>query len=121
MSKNLGFAHAAMQRALKGSVVKLFKHPCGSAVMADLYEELPSAERNAMIAEFYSQQAALLGPKASTATLHSLVDAWPLMDGTVRRATLQRLFLSLQPILEKAYVDPPAIHRCLQSPSARCR
>lgn len=91
--------------------MKLFKHPCGSAVIADLYEELPAADRNAIVAEFYSRETALLGAKASTATLRSLVDAWPAMDATERRMTMQRLILALNPIIEKAYVDPPAIHR----------
>ena len=92
--------------------MKLFKHPCGSAVVADLYEELPAADRNAIVAEFYSRETALLGAKTSTATLKSLVDAWPTMDSTEKRSTMQRLILALNPIIEKAYVDPPAIHRC---------
>lgn len=98
-------------RGCKGNVVKLFRHPCGSPVLTDLYDELQTADRNALIAEFYSREIALLGPKASTATLSSLVDAWPEMDGPRRRSTMQRLIQSLHPILEKAYVDPPPIHR----------
>lgn len=97
--------------------MKLFKHPCGSAVVADLYEELSAADRNAIVAEFYSRETALLGAKSSTATLKSLVDAWPTMDGTERRSTMQRLIMALQPIIEKAYVDPPAIHRYALLPS----
>lgn len=91
--------------------MKLFKHPCGSPVIADLYDELPAAERNGLIAEFYSRETALLGAKTSTATLKSLVEAWPSMDGTDRRSTMQRLILALQPIIEKGYVDPAPIHR----------
>ena len=81
-------------------------------MVADLYEELPAADRNAIVAEFYSRETALLGAKTSTATLKSLVDAWPAMDATEKRSTMQRLILALNPIIEKAYVDPPAIHRC---------
>lgn len=102
---------AVIMRGCKGNVVKLFRHPCGSPVLTDLYDELQTADRNALIAEFYSREIALLGPKASTATLSSLVDAWPEMDGPRRRSTMQRLIQSLHPILEKAYVDPPPIHR----------
>lgn len=100
-----------MVRACKGSVVKLFRHPCGSPVLTDLYDELQTAERNVLVAEFYSREVALLGPKASTLTLNSLTEAWPEMDGLQRRSTMQRLIQSLHPILEKAYVDPPPIHR----------
>lgn len=99
-------------RACRGSVVKLFRHPCSSPVVTDLYDELQTAERNVLIAEFYSRDVALLGPKASTLELNSLTDAWPGMNGLQRRSTMQRLIQSLQPILEKAYVDPPPIHRC---------
>lgn len=103
--------NADILRACKGSVVKLFRHPCGSPVLTDLYDELPTAERNVLVAEFYSREVALLGPKAATLTVSNLTEAWPEMDSLQRRSTMQRLIQSLHPILEKAYVDPPPIHR----------
>lgn len=101
---------------MRGSAVKLFRHPVGSAVAADLYAELPAAERNALLAEFYGREHAVLGGPASAAgKLGSLVDAWGGMDAAKRRATLKHLIGALAPIIEKAYVDPPPMHRCARA------
>lgn len=103
---------AALLRACKGNVVKLFRNPCSSAVVADIYDELPSAERNAMIAEFYSREFALLGGSQSAAgRIDSLVTAWPQLEGAKQRSIMKYLIMALTPIMEKAYVDPSAIHR----------
>jgi hypothetical protein len=107
------FSSAALLRVFKGSVVRLFRHPCGSAVAAEVYDSLPAAERNALVSEFYSRESALLGGAQSAAgRLGSLVDAWEGMDGPKRRGTMKHLIGALSPIIEKAYVDPAAIHRC---------
>jgi hypothetical protein len=93
--------------------VKLFRHPTGSAVMADLYSELQTAERNAVVAEFYSREFALLGGAQSSAgKLDSLVSVWDSLDGLKRRAIMKRMILCLTPIIEKGYVDPAPVHRC---------
>ena len=111
---------AAIARAVRGSVVKLFRHPAGSAVVADLYSELPPAERNALLAEFYSREHAVLGGPASAAgQIGSLVDAWEGFDAAKRRAVLKHLIAALAPIIEKAYVDPLPMHRCSASLLAR--
>ena len=108
---------AAMLRAVKGNVVKLFRHPCSSPVLSDLYDDLPPAERNALIAEFYARDFALLGGALSAAgRLDDLVAAWPTLDGARRRGMLQHLLSALSPIIEKGYVDPSAIHRCAPVP-----
>lgn len=81
--------------------------------MADLYHELAPAERNAMVAEFYSREFSVLGGAQSAAgQLGSLVAAWEGMDGPKRRAIMKHMILALSPIIEKAYVDPAPIHRC---------
>jgi hypothetical protein len=104
--------HAALLRACKGNVVKLFRNPCSSAVVADIYDELPAAERNAMVAEFYSREFALLGGAQSAAgRIANLVTAWKHLEGAKRRSIMKYLIMSLTPIVEKAYVDPSAIHR----------
>lgn len=104
---------AGVLRAVQGSVVKCFRHPVASVVLSDLYEELPAAERNAMVAEFYSREWSVLGGAASAAGgLASLTKAWPDFDSTRQREILKHLILALQPIIEKGYVDPVAIHRC---------
>ena len=116
---------AALARACKGNVVKLFRHPCGSPVIAEIYDASPTAERNALVAEFYSREFAVLGGAQSAAgKLGSLVEAWDGMDGPQRRATMRHLILALTPIIEKAYVDPVAIHRyalaCVQADPCMC-
>lgn len=93
--------------------MKLFRHPTGSAVMADLYAELQTAERNALVAEFYSREYTVLGGAQSAAgKLDSLVTVWDTLDGPKRRAIMKHLILSLTPVIEKGYVDPAPVHRC---------
>lgn len=99
-------------RAFKGHVTKLFRHPCGSAVLSDLYDELTGPERNVLVAEFYGREYALFGSAQSAAgALSSLSQAWASMDGRKRRAVMQSLILALQPIIEKGYLDPAPMHR----------
>ena len=115
-SRHRSWRRAGILRACKGSVVKLFRHPTGSAVMAELYNELPPAERNALVAEFYSREFSVLGGAQSAAgQMGSLVAAWEGMEGPKRRAIMKHLILALSPIIEKAYVDPAPIHRCATS------
>ena len=94
-------------------MVKLFRHPCSSPVISELYDQLGAAERNVLVSEFYSREYVLFGSTQSSAgQMSSLVAAWDTMDGAKRRAIMKHLILALEPIIEKAYVDPAAMHRC---------
>jgi hypothetical protein len=90
--------------------------------MADLYSELQTAERNAVVAEFYSREFALLGGAQSSAgKLDSLVSVWDSLDGLKRRAIMKRMILCLTPIIEKGYVDPAPVHRCGGFPAVQSK
>eukprot|EP00884_Botryococcus_braunii_P004155 jgi/Botrbrau1/13740/Bobra.0356s0016.1 len=99
---------AGLVKAVQGQVPALLRHPCGAAVISELYSVASSRLRNLMASEFYGKEFVVFGESAAPASLEALLqDA----DAKTARNVLQRIALSLTPIVEKGMLDPPLVHR----------
>lgn len=125
---------AGLLRLVQGQVPQLLRHPCGAAVVDELYGRSSGAQRNALAAEFFGKEyvlfsqvrssplhpvpGACVGPiqaevggckqdKAPDGLAAVLRDA----DAAKRRAVIQRLAIHLLPVMEKGLLDPVLSHR----------
>lgn len=103
-----------MLKYFKGHAAELLRHPAGTHVLNDLYSVLPTAQRNALAAEFYGREYMLFeggtlnnaaGPPAK------LSDLLKTVDSAKQRAVMTHLAASLTPVLEKGLVDCQLAHR----------
>ena len=65
---------AGLLRLVQGQVPQLLRHPCGAAVVDELYGRSSGAQRNALAAEFFGKEYVLFSQVRSS-PLHC---AWPL-------------------------------------------
>jgi len=116
---------AALVKRFRGSVASLLRHPTGAPVIDELYSRASQRDRDAMTAELYSKEYSVFAPGASgsgsgsgdsTSSIpSSLSGALEARggDARARREMLSRVAALLTPLLEKAMVDPPIVHRVL--------
>lgn len=104
---------AALAKLFRGHVSELLRHPYGADVMVDLYDVCPPPLRNTLAAEMYGREFSLFDgvatPGSEVTHLRSLLDA---SAPTKRVNILQHLTRQLAPVLEKALLHPPIVHRC---------
>ena len=60
MSERSALLHAGILSAVKGHVAVLLRHPCGAAVIDELYNTASAQQRNHLAAEFYGKEYTLL-------------------------------------------------------------
>ena len=90
----------------KGHIAQLLRHPCGASVIDDLYNEATSKQQAAMAAELYGREYVLFSGEAKR--LPELMKELPLAK---QKAVLRNMAQHAIPIMEKALVDPPLVHR----------
>lgn len=124
---------AGLLRLVQGQVPQLLRHPCGAAVVDELYGRSSGPQRNALAAEFFGKEYVLFSQVRS----HFCTCAWRLFgltqaevgghkqdkapdglaavlreaDAAKRRAVIQRLAIHLLPVMEKGLLDPVLSHR----------
>ena len=98
----------ALLKHYRGSLSALLRHPCGAAVVDELYARATPTERDARAAEFYSKEYSVFGGPAPASLGAALAGADPARV----RAVLQRLAVQLAPVVEKGMLDPVLVHRC---------
>eukprot|EP00238_Polyblepharides_amylifera_P002319 CAMPEP_0196594540 /NCGR_PEP_ID=MMETSP1081-20130531/78637_1 /TAXON_ID=36882 /ORGANISM="Pyramimonas amylifera, Strain CCMP720" /LENGTH=687 /DNA_ID=CAMNT_0041918831 /DNA_START=92 /DNA_END=2152 /DNA_ORIENTATION=+ len=100
---------------LRGRVVPLARHPCGTAVLEAAYSVANSAQRSALIAEFYGPEFALKAQAAIVAGGPSLRLRDALADPGLggRRAVIGHASRVLAGVWEKGMVASAYIHRVL--------
>ncbi len=105
-------ALTGLVKAFKGRVAELLRHPQGSEVLTGLYDVASSAQRNAMCAELYGREFSLFDGVATRGEdvkhLRQLLEG---ADEVKRRAILGSLGRALSPVMEKALLMPPMVHR----------
>lgn len=117
-NKNKNLSSALVKR-FRGHVASLLRHPTGAAVADELYARAPQRDKDAMAAELYSREYAVFAPGSSSSSVSqipaSLAGALEARggDARARREMLSRVAALLTPLLEKASVDPPLVHRVL--------
>ena len=93
----------------KGHIAQLLRHPCGAAVIDDLYNEATRKQQGAMAAELYGREYVLFSGEAKR--LPDLMKELPAAKQKVLRNMAQHAI----PIMEKALVDPPLVHRSVHA------
>lgn len=90
----------------KGHVAHLVRHPCGAAIIDDVYHVASAQQRTAMVAELYGREFVLFSGEAKSITdfIHEL----PLPK---QKAVIRNMAQHAIPIMEKALVDSPLVHR----------
>ncbi|MCO5548113.1 hypothetical protein L7F22_001571 [Adiantum nelumboides] len=101
-----------MIASLHGHVVAYLRHPVASAVVEHAYKLASSAQKQELLAEFFSPEYRLFKGIVSK-TPCRLVDLLAQEPATKRRSVMEHMAGSLQPILEKGIVDHSIIHRAL--------
>ena len=113
--------NSALVKRFRGHVASLLRHPTGAPVVDELYSRASQRDRDAMTAELYSKEYSVFAPgnSSSSSSLSqipaSLAGALEARggDARARREMLSRVAALLVPLLEKAAVDPPIVHRVL--------
>lgn len=105
-------------KRFRGNVASLLRHPTGAPVVDELYSRASQRDKDAMTAELYSKEYSVFAPGGSGASAQipsSLAGALEARggDARARREMLSRVAALLTPLLEKAMVDPPIVHRVL--------
>ena len=96
----------------KGKVAELLRHPRGADVLVDLYDVASTAQRNAMCAEFYGKEFVLFdGVGVQSGSLSGLKQLLAGVDTAKRRSIFQHMTRAIVPIMEKAILHPPMVHR----------
>lgn len=115
----------ALVKRFRGHVASLLRHPTGAAVVDELYARASQRDRDAMTAELYSKEYAVFalsggggsgGLTSSSSPIPSALSGALAArggDARARREMLSRVAALLTPLLEKAMVDPPIVHRVL--------
>jgi len=97
-----------MLNSVRGHVVALLRHPCGSSVVDDLYHASNSRQKEQLASEFYGPEVALLANLATDELkLSSLLER---ASSAQRAAILTHIFTKLTPILDKGLVDAHLVH-----------
>ena len=93
-------------KMFKGHVAHLVRHPCGAAIIDDVYHVASPQQRTAMVAELYGREFVLFSGEARSITdfIHEL----PLPK---QKAVIRNMSQHAIPIMEKALVDSPLVHR----------
>ncbi|KAL3157064.1 hypothetical protein ABBQ38_001311 [Trebouxia sp. C0009 RCD-2024] len=99
---------AGIVKMFKGHVAHLVRHPCGAAIIDDVYHVASAQQRTAMVAELYGREFVLFSGEAKSITdfIHEL----PLPK---QKAVIRNMSQHAIPIMEKALVDSPLVHRFL--------
>lgn len=96
----------------KGHVAELLRHPRGADVLVDLFDVASTEQRNAMCAEFYGMEFVLFdGVATRSGGLSGLKQLLEGVNVAKRRAIFQHMTRALAPIMEKAILHPPMVHR----------
>ncbi|DBA93738.1 TPA: hypothetical protein ACH3X3_013804 [Trebouxia sp. C0006] len=95
-------------KMFKGHIAQLLRHPCGAAVIDDLYNEATRKQQGAMAAELYGREYVLFSGEAKR-----LPDLMKELPAAKQKAVLRNMAQHAIPIMEKALVDPPLVHRML--------
>lgn len=90
----------------KGHIAQLLRHPCGASVIDDLYNEATSKQQAAMAAELYGREYVLFSGEAKR-----LPELMKELPPAKQKAVLRNMAQHAIPIMEKALVDPPLVHR----------
>ncbi|KAK9844997.1 hypothetical protein WJX74_009447 [Apatococcus lobatus] len=97
-------------RILRGHIPELLRHPYAAAIVDDLYLCASGQQRNAMVAEFYAREYVLFEQAALPKSLAELLGT---VDASKKQQVLRRMSIHMQPILEKALIDPMITQRLL--------
>mmetsp|Transcript_35571 Transcript_35571/g.78981 ORF Transcript_35571/g.78981 Transcript_35571/m.78981 type:complete len:822 (-) Transcript_35571:289-2754(-) len=104
-----------MVAQFKGQMAELLRHPHAADVLVDLYDVAPTSLRNAMCAEFYGKEFVLFdGVQTLGSSVTSLKQLLAGVAGAKRRSVFQHMTRALQPVMEKALLHPPMVHRLLR-------
>ena len=96
----------------KGHVAHLLRHPCGAAVVDDLYTQANAQQRSAMVAELYGREYVLFSSETKR-----LPDLLKELSPSQTRAVLRHMAQHAVPIMEKALLDPAIVHRSPHCPA----
>ena len=91
----------------RGYIPGLLRHPCGAAVVDDLYTAASAQQRTALVAEFYGREFTLFGGSEAVRLPELLAQLPP----TKTAAVLRNMTIQLTPVMEKALIDPAITHR----------
>ncbi|XP_024527180.1 pumilio homolog 24 isoform X2 [Selaginella moellendorffii] len=94
---------------LHGNVVRLLRHPTGSAVVEHAYHAASGSQKQELVSEFFSPEFRLFRNITKGRIKEMLSDE----PAAKRKTVLEHMTLSIQPILEKGIVDHSIIHRVL--------
>ncbi|KAK9864425.1 hypothetical protein WJX84_008225 [Apatococcus fuscideae] len=97
-------------RILRGHIPELLRHPYAAAIVDDIYLCANGQQRNAMVAEFYAREYVLFEQAALPKSLAELLES---VDASKKQQILRRMSMHMQPILEKALLDPLITQRLL--------
>lgn len=102
-------------KQFKGQVSVLLRHPQGSDVLMDLYEKASTQQRNALVAEVYGREFTLFDGVAQRGEeIHHLKELLGGAGAGRRIAVIQHMTKALAPVMEKALLQPPMVHRLLK-------
>ena len=93
-------------KMFKGHVAHLVRHPCGAAIIDDVYHVANAQQRTAMVAELYGREFVLFSGEARSIT--SFIHDLPLPK---QKAVIRNMSQHAIPLMEKALVDSPLVHR----------
>ncbi|GIL88103.1 hypothetical protein Vretimale_13967 [Volvox reticuliferus] len=106
---------AGLVRLFRGHVAQLLRQPYGADVITDLYDVASTADRNALCSEFYGKEFVLFdGITGEAGRLYSLKQLMATAPPAKQRAIIQHMAKSLAPIMEKAILHPPIVHRLVK-------
>lgn len=100
----------------RGHIPGLLRHPCGAAVVDDLYTAASAQQRTALVAEFYGREFTLFGGSEAVRLPELLTQLPPAKTAAV----LRNMTIQLTPVMEKALIDPAITHRWAWYPWHMC-
>lgn len=98
--------HAGILKIFKGHIAHLLRHPCGAAVVDDLYTQANAQQRSAMVAELYGKEYVLFSSETK-----QLPELFKELTAAQQRTVLRHIGQHAVPIMEKALIDPAIVHR----------
>eukprot|EP00798_Chlamydomonas_sp_ICE-L_P000022 gene23-12835_t len=90
-----------------GHITELLRHPYGADVLMDLYDVASSSARTSMCAELYGREFVLFSGVATT-------NDGVALTGGLKQLLETSMTKGLQPVMEKALLHPPMVHRLLK-------
>ena len=88
---------AGLLRLVQGQVPQLLRHPCGAAVVDELYGRSSGAQRNALAAEFFGKEYVLFSQVRSSLVHLCLVFVLALRKSKLVAASRTRRPTAWQP------------------------